>query len=149
MGSISSSAVLSHLLSHRMMAHNGPSRFLRYPNRRWDAKLEENWFDWSEEMPVVSLATKFQTFSPKRSAAEQELLKNYIPPTHLRPPWSLFNFLEVALVGVWESGGLVTAPKEGGNDGGALHTRALAAPWRERERMMDSPALLRLPNRLV
>lgn len=110
MGCISCSAVLSHFLSHRMMAHNGPSRFLRYTNRRWDAKLEENWFNGSEDL-FVSLATKFQTISPKRSAADRELLKNDIPPTHFRPPWSLFNFLAVALVGVWESGGLVTTLK--------------------------------------
>lgn len=105
-------AALSHLLSHNMIAYNGLSRSFKYTSRWWDAKLEESdlteqrscwWYPWQH-----NFSNFFFSFS-KRSEAEQELLKNYIPPTHLRPPWSLFNFLEVASEGVW--GRLVIDPK--------------------------------------
>lgn len=108
---ISSSAVLSHLLSHNMMAHNGPSRSFRYTNRWWDAKLEESdstelrswwWYPWQQNFSNFFFFLKGQ----KQNRSYWRII--FLPRiSDLLEAYSIF--LEVASEGVW--GRLVTDPK--------------------------------------
>lgn len=109
-----------------------------------DVKMQESesaeerscrWYPWQ-----LKLFNFF--FSSQRSEAKWEVAKNYIPPTHLRLPRSLFSFGSV-LGG--SAGARWQNQAEGDEDGGALHTRTLTSSWQGKERMMDSLALIRLP----